>query len=81
VKLGYRKELAAIEDPTERLAKYEEMVAEMYEKGKAINAASFFELDDVIDPMESRDWIMNALRCAPKPLPRDGKKRGCIDTW
>ncbi len=81
VKLGYRNELAAIEDPKERLAKYEEMVAEMYEKGKAINAASFFELDDVIDPMDSRDWIMNALRCAPKPLPRDGKKRGCIDTW
>jgi acetyl/propionyl-CoA carboxylase alpha subunit len=81
VKLGYRKELAAIEDPEERNALYEEMVAHAYEIGKAVNAASHFEFDDVIDPAESRYWIVNALRSAPEPEPRTGKKRPCVDTW
>jgi acetyl-CoA carboxylase carboxyltransferase component len=80
VKLGYRKELAAIEDPAERLALYEQMVERMYEHGKAVNVSSHFELDDVIDPMESRDWILRALRSMP-PVQRNGKKRPSIDTW
>jgi acetyl-CoA carboxylase carboxyltransferase component len=81
VKLGYRNELAAIEDPDERTALYEEMVERMYERGKAVNTASTFELDDVIDPKDSRQWIMSALRAAPAPARREGKKRPCIDTW
>ena len=81
VKLGYRKELAALKDPAERSALYEKMVAEMYEKGKAINTATYFEIDEVIDPAESRRWIMNALTSVPPPRPRQGKKRPCIDTW
>ena len=57
VKLGYRKELEAEsnEDKKEKLAK--KLVDELYEKGKAINAASLFEFDTVLDPIESRDWI------------------------
>jgi len=82
VKLGYRKELAAIEDPAERLAAYEERVARLYDNGKAVNTAGFFEIDDVIDPAESRRWIMSALRSWPGPDPhRQGKKRPMIDTW
>ena len=81
VKLGYRKELEAVEDPAERKALYEEMVAKMYENGKAVNTATYFMLDDVIDPKDSRHWIMGALRSAPAPKPREGKKRPCIDTW
>ncbi|MEM8922027.1 MAG: carboxyl transferase domain-containing protein [Actinomycetota bacterium] len=81
VKLGYRKELEAIEDPTERLAAYEERVARLYDMGKAVNTASYFEIDDVIDPAESRNWIMMALRSAPEPAPRTGKKRPMVDTW
>lgn len=81
VKLGFRKELAAIENPEERKETYEGMVADMYERGKAVNTASHFELDDVIDPQESRKWIMSALRSVPPPAPREGKKRPCIDTW
>ena len=46
VKLGYRKELQAIEDPAERAVAYEKMVADMYKRGKAVNMASHFELDD-----------------------------------
>jgi acetyl-CoA carboxylase carboxyltransferase component len=81
VKLGYRKELAAVEDPAERKDLFDKMVAKMYETGKALNVASHFEFDDVIDPVESRRWIMAALRSAPPPAPRTGKKRSCIDTW
>jgi acetyl-CoA carboxylase carboxyltransferase component len=81
VKLGRRKELAAIEDPAERLATYEKYVAEMYERGKALNTASLFELDDVIDPADTRRWVMAGLKSAPPPAPRTGKKRAFVDTW
>jgi acetyl/propionyl-CoA carboxylase alpha subunit len=81
VKLGFRKELAAIEDPSQRRKTFDEMVAKMYEYGKAVNTASHFEIDDVIDPADSRRWIMSALRSAPPAPPRSGKKRPCIDTW
>jgi acetyl-CoA carboxylase carboxyltransferase component len=81
VKLGFRNEIAALDDPEERTALYEKMVEAMYERGKAVNTASHFELDDVIDPMESRRWITNALRSVPPRAPSGGKKRPCIDTW
>jgi acetyl-CoA carboxylase carboxyltransferase component len=81
VRLGYRKELEAIEDPAERDALFEEMVARMYEHGKALNTSTYFEIDDVIDPAESRRWIISALDAAPPPPPRSGKKRPNIDTW
>jgi acetyl/propionyl-CoA carboxylase alpha subunit/acetyl-CoA carboxylase carboxyltransferase component len=81
VKLGFRKELAAIDDAEERRKLFEHMVGRAYEHGKALNSASHFEIDDVIDPAESRQWLMNVLRAVPAPLPRTGKKRPCIDTW
>ncbi|MEE8422603.1 MAG: carboxyl transferase domain-containing protein [Dehalococcoidia bacterium] len=81
VKLGYRDDLAAIEDPEERLEKYESMVAASYERAKAINAAVYFGIDDVIDPADSRSWIVAGLRSLPATAPRSGKKRPYIDTW
>ena len=81
VKLGYRKELAALEDPEARRQLYEEMVDRMYRHGKAVNTASHFEIDDVIDPADSRRWIVNALRSAPPTPPRSTKKRPNIDSW
>ena len=81
VKLGYRNELAAIDDPDKRKETFDEMVARMYRHGKAVNVASHFELDDVIDPTDSRQWLLAALRSAPQPPVREGKKRPCIDTW
>jgi acetyl-CoA carboxylase carboxyltransferase component len=81
VKLGYRKELAAIDDPGARQKLFEEMVARMYEHGKAVSYATYFELDDVIDPADSRRWILTALRSVPPPGPRQGKKRPQVDTW
>ena len=81
VKLGYRNELAAIEDPAERLRVYEEKVAAMYDQGKALSAATNFEIDNVIDPADTRDWVLAGLRASPPPKPRDGKKHSWIDTW
>ncbi len=81
VKLGFSKELAAVGDDAQREKLFDEMVERMYQIGKAVNVASHFELDDVIDPADSRTWIANALRSAPPPPPRAGKKRPCIDTW
>jgi acetyl/propionyl-CoA carboxylase alpha subunit len=81
VKLGYRKELAAEDDPAKRKALFDEMVARMYQHGKAVSTATHFEIDDVIDPLDSRKWIMAGLRSAPPLPPRTGKKRPCIDTW
>jgi len=82
VKLGYRKELAAIEDAAERRAWFDRMVAERYRHGRALNAAAFFEIDDVIDPADSRRWITSVLATAPPPFPRAGpKKRPFVDAW
>jgi acetyl-CoA carboxylase carboxyltransferase component len=81
VKLGFRKELAAITDPAERRKLYEAMVERMYRHGKGVSAASHFEIDDVIDPMETRRVIAGALAAVPVPARRLTKKRPCIDTW
>ena len=81
VKLGFRKELASVEDPAERKKLFEYMVGKAYEYGEALNVASYFEIDDVIDPAESRQRIINALRSCPPPAPRTHKKRPCVDTW
>ncbi len=81
VKLGRRRELAAIGDPVERKAAYERMVAELYERGKALNAGSLWEVDEVIDPAETRRWIVAGLRSMPPAPPREGKRRPCVDGW
>jgi len=81
VKLGYRAELAAIEDPEERRQEYERMVARAYEASKALNNAASFGIDDAIDPADTRHWLATLLRSLRPPAPRDGKKRPAIDAW
>ena len=81
VRLGFRKEMEAIEDPVEREDYYKAKVAELYANGKAVSIASVLEIDEVIDPAETRHWIMSGLRSVPKPEPRTAKKRPCIDAW
>jgi acetyl/propionyl-CoA carboxylase alpha subunit len=82
VKLGYRRELEAIEDPEERRKTYDEMVERMYQRGKGVNMASHFEIDDVIDPAETRRWIVAGLESVALPHWRDAPpKRPCVDTW
>lgn len=79
VRLGFRKELEAVDDPVEREALYRKLVAEMYEQGKATNTASVFEIDDVIDPVETRRWIVQGFR-GYEPQ-RMGARRPNVDTW
>jgi acetyl-CoA carboxylase carboxyltransferase component len=81
VRLGYRRELDAIEDEAERKALYDELVARFYEQGKATSIASVLEIDEVIDPADTRRWIMAGLRATPAPLARTGKKRPFVDVW
>jgi acetyl-CoA carboxylase carboxyltransferase component len=65
VKAGYRKELEAIQNPEEREALYNKLVARSYEVGKAINMAAHLEIDAVIDPADTRNWIMEGLKAVP----------------
>jgi acetyl-CoA carboxylase carboxyltransferase component len=82
VRLGYRAELEAIDDQAERDQAFERMVAQAYEHGKAVNAATHFEVDDVIDPADSRRWIATTFGASPPAaVPRLTKKRPYIDTW
>jgi acetyl/propionyl-CoA carboxylase alpha subunit/acetyl-CoA carboxylase carboxyltransferase component len=81
VRLGYRRELEAVSDPVEREALFQKMVADAYREGKGMNAASYFELDDVIDPMESRRWLVRGLKSLPAVEKSREKKRPFVDTW
>jgi acetyl-CoA carboxylase carboxyltransferase component len=80
VKLGYRGELAAIEDPGERREAFDRMVAAMYAAGKAVARANGPALDDVIDPADTRRWIGAALRSLPA-VERSGRRVRWIDSW
>ncbi|MFM7490726.1 MAG: carboxyl transferase domain-containing protein [Actinomycetota bacterium] len=80
VRLGYRNELVAITDPIEREATFQQMVDRMYEHGKALSVSTHFEIDDVIDPADTRRWINAVFESAPLAT-RQGKKRPNVDTW
>jgi acetyl/propionyl-CoA carboxylase alpha subunit/acetyl-CoA carboxylase carboxyltransferase component len=81
VKLGYRKELMAIEDPGARLAEFQRRTAEAYDTAKAVNAVMGGGIDDVIDPAATRQWIVNGLKRLPPVPVRTTKKYPYIDTW
>jgi acetyl-CoA carboxylase carboxyltransferase component len=61
VRLGYRRELDAISDPEARQVRYEQLVADQYTRGKALSTAMAFEIDDVIDPADTRGVITDVL--------------------
>ncbi len=65
VRLGYRRELADAPDEAARQALFDAKLAELYAEGQAINMASYLEIDAVIDPAETRAWVMRGLRSAP----------------
>jgi acetyl-CoA carboxylase carboxyltransferase component len=80
IRLGYRKELEAITDPDERKLRFDAMVAAAYANGQAINMASYLEIDDVIDPAQTRGWIMRGLKAAPAAAAGERRRR-FVDTW
>jgi acetyl-CoA carboxylase carboxyltransferase component len=81
VKLGYRKELMAIEDPEARRLEFERRTAIAYDAAKAVNAVAGGGIDDVIDPADTRSWLANGLRRLPPVPVRTGKKYPYIDPW
>lgn len=81
VRLGYRKEMEAITDLIEQKKFFDEKVARSYEHGKATNMAAFLEIDAVIDPVETRRWIMRGLKSVPPATMGEGKRRSFVDTW
>jgi acetyl-CoA carboxylase carboxyltransferase component len=79
VKLALRKELESIEDADEREQRVKEVAAAVRGESDALNMATHFEIDDVIDPAETRDRIVHTLRSAPPPAP--GRRRTMVDAW
>jgi acetyl-CoA carboxylase carboxyltransferase component len=80
VRLGLRRELEAIADPAEREQRVRELTEAAEQNAKAINAATLFELDDVIDPAETRGKIAATLAAAV-PAAAASPRRGFVDTW
>jgi acetyl-CoA carboxylase carboxyltransferase component len=81
VRLGFKKELDATENATEREELEQRLIAAAYLRGSALSMASHTEIDDVIDPAETRQRIVSLLSACPMPLPRTAKKRPMIDAW
>ena len=78
VKLGYRKELDASPEGPERDALYDKLVARQYEQGSAINMATHLEIDAVIDPADTRAWLLRGLQSSKITAPRTQMS---IDAW
>jgi acetyl-CoA carboxylase carboxyltransferase component len=81
VRLGFRKELEAEDDPEAREALYQRLVASAYRNGKALNAATHFEIDDVIDPAQTRARVLGAFRAADTVAAQPPAGRSFVDTW
>jgi acetyl-CoA carboxylase carboxyltransferase component len=80
IKAGFKKELAAIEDEKEREKLYEQLVGELYKRGKAVNIASYLEIDAVIDPADTRKWIMQGLKSVSSKKAKE-PYHAFVDPW
>ena len=81
VRLGFKKELDATGTLEEREELEKRLIDAAYLRGSALSMASHTEIDDVIDPADTRKRILAVLLACPTPLPRTGKKRPMVDTW
>jgi len=81
VRLGFRRELEALDDPAEKQALFDKLLAELYQNGKALRSAATAEIDGVIDPVDTRRWLLAGLRSVKLRPPLSGRKRPFIDTW
>jgi acetyl-CoA carboxylase carboxyltransferase component len=71
----------AIPDAGERARAFEKMVAEAYERGKAIATATLFEIDDVIDPAQTRTWVTAGLCAVPDKTGQRASGAKWVDAW
>jgi acetyl-CoA carboxylase carboxyltransferase component len=80
VRLGFRRELDAIDDADARERRVRELTAAAHERAKALNAATLFELDDVVDPADTRRLVASTLEAAA-PAVADKPARRFVDPW
>lgn len=78
VELAYKRELDAQKTPEGRRELYERLVADLYEKGKALTVATHLQVDDVIDPADTRRWLMSGMTSVAAALP---PRKPFIDAW
>lgn len=81
VKLGQRARLEAITDLKERTTAYENMVKAAYDRGKGLNAGHVFEVDDVIDPADTRKWLMAGMKAGAPLVSETQYRTPLIDVW
>lgn len=81
VKLGQRARLEEVEDLGERQQLYERLVEDSYNRGKGVNAAHVFEIDDLIDPADTRKWLLAGLKAMPQSPPSFPSGKRTVDTW
>ena len=83
VRLALRNELAAIADEAEREQRVKDLVAQVRANSTALNAATYFELDDVIDPADTRARLVQTLDATPVPPPDPAtrRRRTMVDAW
>jgi acetyl-CoA carboxylase carboxyltransferase component len=81
VKLGFRKELEAAAPGAERDALYQRLVAQQYANGQAMNMAATLEIDAVIDPAETRGWLVRGLDSAHRQRAAEPRASRFVDTW
>jgi acetyl-CoA carboxylase carboxyltransferase component len=80
VRLGFRRELEQIDDPDEREQRVQDLTAAAHERARALNAATLFEIDDVIDPAETRRLISSTLAAAAQRPDPPSRPRP-VDPW
>jgi acetyl-CoA carboxylase carboxyltransferase component len=80
VRLALRKELEAIADDAERERRVRELTAAAEENARAVNAAALFEIDDVIDPAETRARLAATLAAAAA-APAAARAYRFVDPW
>ena len=81
VRLSHRRELEALDDEAERKALFDRLVAEHYQRGRAVRIAGQLEIDEVIDPAETRSWIVHGLATADMNAERYSGSGRFVDPW
>jgi len=81
VRLGFKKQLDAAGSPEERAALFDALMAERQAQSNALHAASTLEVDTVIDPAATREWILHALHSAGPMPPRNDSGECFVDAW
>lgn len=79
IQLGFKKELEAVADGPARRALYDQLVAQMYERGHALSVASYGEIDAVIDPIETRQWICSGMGAVAQH--KQAARKHFVDAW